>query len=89
MSEKCPCCGGDATFEDDGVVTCTYAGCNYCTIYTEHDNVSAMIAQAREDGRREVYRELAVEHDDPRLKYLTVQIPRVVWDELRKEATDE
>jgi len=39
------------------------------------------------DRMNEQMRELAacgVEHDDPRLDYITVQIPRVVWDELRR-----
>jgi len=40
------------------------------------------------DRMNEQMREVAacgVEHDDPRMDYVTVQIPRVVWDELRRE----
>jgi hypothetical protein len=35
---------------------------------------------------RELHGECGVEHDDPRLDYVTVQVPRTLWGELRARA---
>jgi hypothetical protein len=35
---------------------------------------------------QELHGECGVEHDDPRLDYVTVQVPRVLWGEIRPTA---
>ncbi len=49
-------------------------------------DLDAIRAEARAAGFRaaldDVRRECGVEHDDPRIGYVTVQISRPMWDEL-------